>query len=197
MAAFMSNFIEAGPGANEGKKALYHCNYCNKDISGKIRIKCTKCPDFDLCVECFSVGAEVTPHKSNHPYRVMVGTNTTISSLTCSWSLIWYKNFYSLNVESFMFLRLQVGCIFSFFNKKLVCFTSRCVLLSGLPGSWVNYVEWGFILPSSYIWTDRYWIWYVPTLTVRGQTVIIKNTPYVSILLSGSVSFYEEEWNGT
>ncbi|KAH7673318.1 transcriptional adapter 2-alpha protein [Dioscorea alata] len=61
----------AGTGPNEGKKALYHCNYCNKDISGKIRIKCTKCPDFDLCVECFSVGAEVTPHKSNHPYRVM------------------------------------------------------------------------------------------------------------------------------
>ncbi|WOL07682.1 transcriptional adapter ADA2 isoform X2 [Canna indica] len=63
--------IAAGPGSNEGKKALYHCNYCNKDISGKIRIKCTKCPDFDLCVECFSVGAEVTPHKSNHAYRVM------------------------------------------------------------------------------------------------------------------------------
>ncbi|CAL9117340.1 unnamed protein product [Musa textilis] len=63
--------IEAGSGANEGKKALYHCNYCNKDISGKIRIKCTKCADFDLCVECFSVGAEVTPHKCNHPYRVM------------------------------------------------------------------------------------------------------------------------------
>lgn len=60
-----------GQGGPEGKKALYHCNYCNKDISGKIRIKCTKCPDFDLCVECFSVGAEVTPHRSNHPYRVM------------------------------------------------------------------------------------------------------------------------------
>ncbi|XP_042432352.1 transcriptional adapter ADA2-like isoform X2 [Zingiber officinale] len=59
-----------GPGSSEGKKVLFHCNYCNKDISGKI-IKCTKCPDFDLCVECFSVGAEVTPHKSNHPYRVM------------------------------------------------------------------------------------------------------------------------------
>ncbi|KAK3033981.1 hypothetical protein RJ639_033266, partial [Escallonia herrerae] len=56
---------------NEGKKALYHCNYCNKDISGKIRIKCVMCSDFDLCVECFSVGAEVYPHKSNHPYRVM------------------------------------------------------------------------------------------------------------------------------
>lgn len=58
-------------GMFEGKVALYHCNYCNKDISGKIRIKCVVCPDFDLCVECFSVGAEVTPHKSNHPYRVM------------------------------------------------------------------------------------------------------------------------------
>lgn len=63
--------LTTASGVSEGKKALYHCNYCNKDISGKIRIKCTKCPDFDLCVECFSVGAEVTPHKSNHAYRVM------------------------------------------------------------------------------------------------------------------------------
>ncbi|XP_019426397.1 PREDICTED: transcriptional adapter ADA2b-like [Lupinus angustifolius] len=61
----------AGQGASEGKRALYHCNYCNKDITGKIRTKCAMCPDFDLCIECFSVGAEVTPHKSNHPYRVM------------------------------------------------------------------------------------------------------------------------------
>ncbi|TVU44992.1 hypothetical protein EJB05_04458 [Eragrostis curvula] len=68
-----SDSISAACGGGEGggKKALYHCNYCNKDISGKIRIKCSKCPDFDLCVECFSVGAEVTPHRSNHPYRVM------------------------------------------------------------------------------------------------------------------------------
>ncbi|KNA18679.1 hypothetical protein SOVF_068490 [Spinacia oleracea] len=61
----------AGQGLSDGKKALYHCNYCNKDISGKIRIKCVVCPDFDLCIECYSVGAEVHPHKSNHPYRVM------------------------------------------------------------------------------------------------------------------------------
>lgn len=59
-------------GVTDGKKALYHCNYCNKDISGKIRIKCVICSDFDLCIECFSVGAEVHPHKSSHPYRVMV-----------------------------------------------------------------------------------------------------------------------------
>ncbi|XP_008800602.1 transcriptional adapter ADA2-like isoform X2 [Phoenix dactylifera] len=53
------------------KERKYHCNYCNKDISGMIRIKCAICADFDLCVECFSVGAEVSPHKSDHPYRVM------------------------------------------------------------------------------------------------------------------------------
>lgn len=51
---------------------MYHCNYCNKDITGKVRIKCAACSDFDLCIECFSVGAEVTPHKSSHAYRVMV-----------------------------------------------------------------------------------------------------------------------------
>jgi len=70
-----------GAGEGGGKKALYHCNYCNKDISGKIRIKCSKCPDFDLCVECFSVGAEVTPHRSNHPYRVMVSALDRVLSL--------------------------------------------------------------------------------------------------------------------
>ena len=32
-----------------GKLALYHCNYCNKDIFRRVRIKCVMCPDFDLC----------------------------------------------------------------------------------------------------------------------------------------------------
>lgn len=67
-----STVILVGQELGDGKAALYHCNYCNKDLSGRIRIKCVACPDFDLCVECFSVGAELRPHKSNHPYRVMV-----------------------------------------------------------------------------------------------------------------------------
>ncbi|EPS63721.1 hypothetical protein M569_11064, partial [Genlisea aurea] len=58
-------------GIHDTKKALYQCNYCDKDISGKIRIKCVVCADFDLCIECFSIGAEVNPHESIHPYRVM------------------------------------------------------------------------------------------------------------------------------
>ncbi|XP_057431057.1 transcriptional adapter ADA2a [Lotus japonicus] len=61
----------AGQEISDGKASLYHCNYCHKDISGKIRIKCAVCQDFDLCIECFSVGVEVTPHKCNHPYRIM------------------------------------------------------------------------------------------------------------------------------
>ncbi|EFJ14661.1 hypothetical protein SELMODRAFT_96986, partial [Selaginella moellendorffii] len=58
-------------GSSEAKRAAYHCNYCNKDVSGMIRIKCAKCADFDLCIECFSVGVEISTHKSNHPYRVI------------------------------------------------------------------------------------------------------------------------------
>jgi transcriptional adapter 2-alpha len=35
------------------------------------RVKCAACPDFDLCLECFSVGAEISPHSSDHPYRIV------------------------------------------------------------------------------------------------------------------------------
>jgi len=52
-------------------RPLYHCNYCSKDITGSLRIKCAVCTDFDLCVECFSVGVEISPHKNNHAYQVM------------------------------------------------------------------------------------------------------------------------------
>ncbi|KAF5472679.1 hypothetical protein F2P56_009373 [Juglans regia] len=79
-----SESASAGQGTSEGKRALYHCNYCNKDITGKIRIKCAVCPDFDLCIECFSVGAEVTPHKSNHPYRVM--DNLSFPLICADWN---------------------------------------------------------------------------------------------------------------
>ena len=57
--------------SNLNCRGLYHCNYCQKDITGVVRIKCAVCPDFDLCLDCFSVGAEITPHQNNHAYRVM------------------------------------------------------------------------------------------------------------------------------
>ncbi|KYQ89707.1 myb domain-containing protein [Tieghemostelium lacteum] len=49
----------------------YHCDYCQKDISAAVRIRCAICQDFDLCLECFSVGVEITPHKNYHDYTVV------------------------------------------------------------------------------------------------------------------------------
>ncbi|EIE22880.1 hypothetical protein COCSUDRAFT_1634, partial [Coccomyxa subellipsoidea C-169] len=51
--------------------ALYHCNNCQKDISNTVRIKCAVCSDFDLCLECFSVGVQIHPHRNDHAYRVV------------------------------------------------------------------------------------------------------------------------------
>jgi len=57
--------------AGDGRRALHHCNYCHKDVTEEVRVKCAVCVDFELCVECASVGAEATPHKAAHPYRVV------------------------------------------------------------------------------------------------------------------------------
>ena len=67
------------------RRALFHCNYCNKDITNTIRVKCAVCPDFDLCLECFSVGAEVHPHKRSHAYRVV--DNLSFPLFTPDWGV--------------------------------------------------------------------------------------------------------------
>eukprot|EP01116_Phalansterium_solitarium_P008268 TRINITY_DN2184_c0_g1_i1.p1 TRINITY_DN2184_c0_g1~~TRINITY_DN2184_c0_g1_i1.p1 ORF type:complete len:647 (+),score=145.14 TRINITY_DN2184_c0_g1_i1:130-2070(+) len=61
---------------SSGKKpesaVRYHCNYCNKDISTSVRVKCAVCQDFDLCMECFAVGIEMgNGHRKNHDYFVV------------------------------------------------------------------------------------------------------------------------------
>ncbi|KAI9159244.1 Transcriptional adapter ada2 [Blastocladiella emersonii ATCC 22665] len=48
----------------------YHCDACRKDVSDIARVACAVCEDFDLCVECFAAGVEVSTHKNDHPYRV-------------------------------------------------------------------------------------------------------------------------------
>lgn len=65
-------------GAGDGKGAQYHCDYCRKDITNVVRVKCAECKDFDLCLECFSVGVEVFPHRNFHSYRVMDHVTTPI-----------------------------------------------------------------------------------------------------------------------
>ena len=56
--------------ADYGQK--YHCDSCQKDISQLVRISCSECKDFDLCVECFASGVEPRDHKKTHDYRVIV-----------------------------------------------------------------------------------------------------------------------------
>ena len=74
------------------RRALFHCNYCNKDISNTIRVKCAVCPDFDLCLECFSVGVEIHPHKRSHAYRVV--DNLSFPLFAPDWGVrtIWACN---------------------------------------------------------------------------------------------------------
>lgn len=41
------------------------------------------CPDFDLCLDCFAVGAEITPHRNYHAYRVV--DNLSFPVYTLDW----------------------------------------------------------------------------------------------------------------
>jgi transcriptional adapter 2-alpha len=50
---------------------LFHCNYCGRDLSDAVRARCAVCPDYDSCLDCFSVGATLNPHKPDHPYRLI------------------------------------------------------------------------------------------------------------------------------
>lgn len=56
----------ANPPPPQPRSALYQCNYCHRDVSNEVRIKCADCQDFDLCLDCYAVGAEVAPHKNSH-----------------------------------------------------------------------------------------------------------------------------------
>eukprot|EP00184_Porphyridium_aerugineum_P003529 CAMPEP_0184707600 /NCGR_PEP_ID=MMETSP0313-20130426/37352_1 /TAXON_ID=2792 /ORGANISM="Porphyridium aerugineum, Strain SAG 1380-2" /LENGTH=630 /DNA_ID=CAMNT_0027169179 /DNA_START=44 /DNA_END=1934 /DNA_ORIENTATION=- len=61
-----------GKGADaEEELGRFHCNYCSRDLSQTVRIRCAECTDFDLCLDCFSVGATLHPHKSTHAYRIV------------------------------------------------------------------------------------------------------------------------------
>ena len=70
----------AGPG-----QAKCFCNYCQRDITDRTRIKCAECLDFDLCPDCFSVGVEIAGHKNDHGYRVTKALSFPVYSE--SWSV--------------------------------------------------------------------------------------------------------------
>ena len=63
--------------------ALFNCNYCQKDISNVVRIRCAECANVDLCTECFAVGVEPHPHKAYHQYHVI--DNMSFPLFTRDW----------------------------------------------------------------------------------------------------------------
>ena len=50
----------------------FYCDNCQANVTDTVRVSCVVCPEFDLCVECFSRGVECGEHKNDHPYRVEV-----------------------------------------------------------------------------------------------------------------------------
>lgn len=44
------------------------CHNCQENVPG-LRVLCAECADVELCLACFSCGAEFGQHKRDHPYR--------------------------------------------------------------------------------------------------------------------------------
>jgi hypothetical protein len=68
-----------------GKKKLFFCGNCKRDITQQLRIHCAICEDFDLCGDCFSVGASRYPHVNTHDYRVIDCLETPL--FTRDWTI--------------------------------------------------------------------------------------------------------------
>ncbi|KAA8494209.1 Transcriptional adapter 2 [Porphyridium purpureum] len=62
----------AQPGVPQDEsEGRFHCNNCSRDLSLIPRMRCAECVDYDLCLDCFSVGAVLWPHKNTHAYRII------------------------------------------------------------------------------------------------------------------------------
>ena len=91
-------------------RGLYHCNYCQKDITGVVRIKCAVCQDFDLCLDCFSVGVEIDPHKNHHAYRVM--DSLAFPLFHPDWGVSTHNSLLVHAADSLLPKNLTTDCVF-------------------------------------------------------------------------------------
>ncbi|KAK5166860.1 Transcriptional adapter ada2 [Saxophila tyrrhenica] len=60
--------------SSSGGGVKYICNICSQDVTATVRIRCAskQCPDYDLCVDCFSKGEANLHHDPrSHPYQVI------------------------------------------------------------------------------------------------------------------------------
>ncbi|AEY97306.1 FAER318Cp [Eremothecium gossypii FDAG1] len=49
----------------------FHCDICSSDCTNRVRISCAVCPEYDLCVPCFSQGLYNGNHRPYHDYRII------------------------------------------------------------------------------------------------------------------------------
>ncbi|GMM56505.1 chromatin-binding transcription regulator [Maudiozyma humilis] len=49
----------------------FHCDVCSADCTNRVRISCAVCPEYDLCVPCFSQGLYNGNHRPYHAYRII------------------------------------------------------------------------------------------------------------------------------
>ncbi|CCH61353.1 hypothetical protein TBLA_0E02990 [Henningerozyma blattae CBS 6284] len=49
----------------------FHCDVCSADCTNRVRISCAICPEYDLCVPCFSKGSYNGNHRPFHDYRII------------------------------------------------------------------------------------------------------------------------------
>ncbi|XP_060771924.1 transcriptional adapter 2-beta [Neoarius graeffei] len=54
-----------------------YCVNCLADVTN-LRLRCTDCPDIELCPECFSAGAEIGNHRRWHGYQQVDGGRFTL-----------------------------------------------------------------------------------------------------------------------
>ena len=47
------------------------CEFCMRDISSVIYVKCTNCLHFFICIPCYRQGREKAEHQRSHPYQVI------------------------------------------------------------------------------------------------------------------------------
>ncbi|KAJ8926045.1 hypothetical protein NQ315_009900 [Exocentrus adspersus] len=65
--------------------AKVSCTYCQEEING-VRVQCCVCPDFDICLQCFSVGAEIGAHRNDHSYKFVDHCATSIFGGRGAWT---------------------------------------------------------------------------------------------------------------
>ncbi|XP_054281115.1 transcriptional adapter 2B-like isoform X2 [Macrosteles quadrilineatus] len=65
----------------------YRCSHCQYKIDG-LRVRCATCSDFEMCLQCFTNGAEIGPHRNDHPYQFVDSVALDVFGDRSGWSAL-------------------------------------------------------------------------------------------------------------